>query len=65
LALRLDAAMGPDFLERRFHAPTRDEPAEYFCWVGSTSVARNACGASFPAGSRAGTQRIGAGGVPR
>jgi hypothetical protein len=30
LALRFDAEMGPDVLERRFHAPARDEPAENF-----------------------------------
>src|SRR5512134_1305221 len=32
--------------------------------VVSRSVARNACGRSFPAGSRVSTQRIGAGGRP-
>ncbi len=65
LALRLDAKMGADFLERGLHTRQREtNQPRMVAGVTSRSVLRKAEGSRSPVGSRTSTQRIGTGGMP-
>ena len=64
LAPRLDPEVAAHLAERDLHLPALDEPAQDLHEAARLIGAKEACGSSWPKGSRTSTHRVGAAGIP-